>query len=206
VSGAGLQALPNFVPAFVQALGTNLRLAAQGFALGLPVGVALALLRWLALKPRQGLGGRLLQVGAGFAVVALALLRSAPAFVVMYFLAHAVPAAWAVSPQWAVAGSLAAFAAAYTADQLLESLVQGRAGVPPLVSALVRAYAVMVLSSGFGAALGVQEATSMTLRTLEQLPTLADRLVLMGVVMAFYMALLQSLHAAAGALGRRLAR
>lgn len=206
MSGAVLQALPDFVPAFVLALGTNLRLAAQGFALGLPVGMALALLRWPALQPSQG--AWLMRMGAWFAAGVLALLRSAPAFVVMYFLAHAVPVSWAVSPQWAVAGSLAAFAAAYTADQLLESLVQWRAGArqaaPLLLSALVRAYAVMVLSSGFGAALGVQESTSMTLRTLEQLPTLADRLVLMGVVMAFYIALLQGLYAAAGAVSRRL--
>ena len=209
MSSAVLQALPDFVPVFMQALGTNLRLAAQAFALGLPAGIVLALLRRPSVRRRGGAVGRLNRAGARLATVALALLRSAPAFVVMYFLAHAVPASWAVSPQWAVAGALAAFAAAYTADQWLESLSQWRAGspaaVPLLLGALARAYCVMVLSSGFGAALGVQEATSITLRTMEHLPTLADRLVLLGVVMALYVALLQGLYAVISACSRRLA-
>ena len=42
MSSAVLQALPDFVPVFMQALGTNLRLAAQAFALGLPAGIVYA--------------------------------------------------------------------------------------------------------------------------------------------------------------------
>ena len=105
MSSAVLQVLPDFVPLFVQALGTNLRMAAEAFALGLPAGIVLALLLRPATRPRPGLAGWLNRAGARLAAITLALLRSAPAFVVMYVLAHAVPASWAVSPQGAAVSS-----------------------------------------------------------------------------------------------------
>ncbi len=208
MSEALRQALPAFVPAFVQALGTNLSLAAHALAFGLPVGAALAVLRLPAARPPGGVRGRLRCLGVGAAGAGVALLRSAPTFVVMYFLLNALPARWAVTAPRAVALALAVYAAAYVADNALEAMVDWRAGSRAsallFLMGLVRAYVVMVLSTGFGAAVGVVEATTVTLRALEQLPTMSDRLALTAIVVAVFVAMAQALYAVIGALRRRL--
>jgi hypothetical protein len=53
-----------------------------------------------------------------------------------------------------------------------------------------------VLSSGTGAAIGVSEAVSTTLRQAERLPNLTDRLLLFLLVMLFFTATLQTAFAA----------
>lgn len=208
MTSALAQALPVFVPAFIHALVTNLALAADALALGLPAGVALGAMRLPAAGPRAG--GRLHQLGARTAGVVVALLRAAPAFVVMQVLANGLPARWAVSAPAAVALALAAYAAGYVADNALAALADRRAGVRgvalPFLLGVARAYLVMVLSSGFGAALGVREATAVTLRALEQLPSAADRLWLIGGVVLAFVALRQAVYAAMLAVYRRLHR
>jgi hypothetical protein len=198
VSAALVQALPTFAPAFATALLTNLSIAAHALAIGLPLGLLLGLLRLPATDPCAARVGQ--RLGVHMADLAVALLRAAPAFVVMYVLLHALPARWAVAPQGAVALALAAYATAYVADTLLATLVDRREGARGggllFVLGLARAYFVMVLSSGFGVAIGVTEATAVTLRMLEQLPATADRLWLMGGVVLVFITLRQSVYAA----------
>ena len=115
---------------------------------------------------------------------------------------------WTMTPWLAVVLSLALYATAYVSDNALDAMQQWRAGAHGgallFLMGLVRAFFVMVLSSGFGAAVGVTEATSVTLRAIDSLPELGDRLALMAVVMAIFVAIFQSIYAAIDALRRHL--
>ncbi|ALV06140.1 hypothetical protein [Roseateles depolymerans] len=159
-----------------------------------------------AHEARGAVAASLLRVGAGLARVLTALLRAAPAFVVMYVLLHAMPPQWGIGPEAAVALALAFYAAAYVADTLQPAVqdwrIGGTAGAQLFLTGLVRCFFVMVLSSGFGAAVGVVEATAVTLRALEQLPTTADRLGLMACVVLVFIALRQAVQAGMAALRR----
>lgn len=208
MSSALASLLPAFVPDFVRALGTNLWLAGQAVGMGLPLGAALALAR-LGSPAGQAEGAlrRATRRGAGIAV---GLLRAAPTFVVLHFMLHALPSRWSVGPALAVALALAAYAAAYVADNALEALRDWRGGDAGsallFLMGLARAYFVMVLSTGFGAAVGVVEATAVTLRALERLPTAGDRLLLLAGVVATFVALFQGVYALIDAGRRRLVR
>ena len=209
MSSALLQLLPPFAGQFRVAFGTNLALAGTALALGLPVGLALGLLRLPAVDSDSDSDSgarrrpRLRRAAARVATAVVALLRAAPTFVVMYVLLQLLPAQWPLSAPLAVAAALAVYAAAYVADNLLAMVCDQRAGARGgtllFVMALARAWFVMVLSSGFGAAVGVTEATAVTLRALEQLPTLDDRLALVAVVVGVFVALRQALYAAIAA-------
>lgn len=195
--------LPGFLPAFVAALGVNLGIAAAAVAVGLVCGLPLALLRL-----RGGWAG----AAAGALVAPL---RAAPTFVVMFFLFNVLPGRLSLggltltmTPWWAVVMALAVYATAYVSDTALDALAQWRSGsraAPGLfLMGLARAFFVMVLSSGFGAAVGVVEATTVTLRALEALPGVGPRLALMALVTAFFVLVFQSVYAAIDALRRRL--
>ncbi len=197
-----LQTLPGFAWDFGHALGVNLSLAGNAFAIGLPVGLVLGALRLPPAPP--GIGGQFVcglrstcARGAGLAV---ALMRAAPTFVVMYVLLEALPARWALSAPHAVALALAVYASAYVADSVLAALTDrqstARSSALPFLMGLARVYFVMVLSSGFGAAIGVTEATAVTLRALEQLPTLGDRLALMAGVVSVFVVIRQMVFGA----------
>jgi ABC-type amino acid transport system permease subunit len=195
--------LPTFAPAFVAGLAVNVGIAAAAVAGGLLVGLPLALAR-----QAPGWRGR----GASALVVPL---RAAPTFVVMFFMLNALPPTLALGPlaltmtPWAaVTLALAVYASAYVSDTALVALQQwqqGARGAALLwLMGLLRAFFVMVLSSGFGAAVGVVEATTVTLRALETLPTLGGKLLLMGMVVGSFVALFQSLYALTDALRARL--
>lgn len=198
-----LQVLPRFAPEFVQALGVNLSVAAHAMTVGLPMGVLLGMIHLPSPAPSRRW---MRQAAAGLAGAVTALLRAAPAFVVMYVLLHATPLRWGIGPESAVALALAFYAAAYVADTLQPAVLDwrlgGTAGAQLFLTGLVRCFFVMVLSSGFGAAVGVVEATAVTLRALEQLPTTADRLGLMGGVVLVFIAMRQTVTLAVSALRR----
>lgn len=202
------EALMQFVPAFGHALRTNLSLASDALAIGLPAGLVLGWLCLPAAAPAAGSVPR--RTAARLAGTVVALLRAAPAFVLMHVLLHALPARWAVSPGGAVSLALSAYAAAYVADNLLAALQDRRAGARGggllFAMGLARAYFVMVLSSGFGAAVGVTEATAVTLRTLEQLPATADRLWLIGGVVLVFIVLRQGVNATIFVVSRGVGR
>lgn len=207
--------LPDFAPEFVQALGVNLTVAAHAMSVGLPLGVVLGVAQLPGRDSMNTGPGPSLGLGvvtwtrrfcAGAAGLMTALLRAAPAFVVMYVLLHAMPTHWGIGPEASVALALAFYAAAYVADTLQPAILDwrlgGMAGAQLFLTGLVRCFFVMVLSSGFGAAVGVVEATAVTLRALEQLPTTADRLGLMGCVVLVFIALRQAVNAGMAALRR----
>ena len=179
-----------FVPAFLSGLLLNMSIAIAALLLGLALGAPLALLR---------LGGRWPGRLAGLLT---ALMRLAPAFVVMFFLLNLLPAAAPLGP-WTiplhgpvvVVLSLLAYAAAYVSDTGLEAMLHRRAGSHELallfLPALARAFFVLVMSSSTGAAIGVNEAVTVTLRQAQSLPDVHDRLLLFGAVVLFFTCLLQ---------------
>jgi ABC-type amino acid transport system permease subunit len=197
--------LLDFLPRFAAALGVNIGIAAWAVLGGLLLGLPLAAARLL-----PGLSGRA-------AALLIALLRAAPTFVVMFFLLNALPhglslgpLALAMTPWLAVVLSLAVYATAYVSDNALDALQQWRLGerlaAVLFPMGLLRAFFVMVLSSGFGAAVGVVEATTVTLRQIEALEDNGQRLALMGVVVALYVLLFQSLYLLIDRLRARLLR
>ena len=198
-----LEDLPRFGAAFLSALGVNFGIAAASVLGGLVFGLPLA-----AARLAGGLTGR----ACGLLV---ATLRAAPTFVVMFFLLNALPqgltlGGWQLrmTPWMSVVMSLAIYATAYVADNALDAAQQWRAGSKVAAMlfpmGLVRAFFVMVLSSGFGAAVGVIEATTVTLRELERLDGLRDRLLLMAAVMVVFVLIFQSIYAVIDALRRTL--
>lgn len=196
-----------FLPELLAGMAVNFEISAIALVLGLVLGLLLA---------RAELAGGLARRLAGGAT---ALMRAAPTFVVMFFLLNVIPRGatlWGVpvapSPLMTVALSLLPYSAAYVADNAAEAMRQWRAGAPEaallFLPNLMRAFFVMVMSSGAGAAIDVTEGIAVILREADRLPTLGQQMVLYGIGIALFGACLQLgfalVRAAQRALGRRL--
>lgn len=193
-----------FVVDFAKGLLVNLQIAGTALVLGVIVGSALAALM-VGHHWAQRVGSALLWP-----------LRAAPTFVVMFALLNLLPPefGWGtpslmMSAWWAVVLSQTAYTSAFAADVIADAVRQRRAGsvlgLIMLPTALLRAFFIVTLSSGFGAAIGLVESTAVTMRAIEALPTLGQRLLLLLAVMAFYTVCLQTLYAAVALLRDRLA-
>ena len=192
---------------FAELLGgmaVNLWIAAVALAVGLGLGLPLALLQ-LAGRRRRWLAGALLGP-----------MRAAPTFVVMFFLLNVIPPDATIlglpsapSPQLIVALSLVPYAAAYVADNGREALLQLRRGAGEaallFLPNLMRAFLVLVMSSGAGAAIGVSEGVAVILREAERWPTLADKLVVFASGVACFGFVFQAGFALVRLARRRLA-
>jgi ABC-type arginine transport system permease subunit len=159
----------------VAGMAVNFQIAAAALALGLTLGLPLGLFQ---------LGGRLQRRLAGALVGTM---RAAPTFVVMFFLLNVIPQDamllgldLAPSNRTIVALSLVPYAAAYAADNGREAALQLRGGATEsallFLPNVVRAFLVLVMSSGAGAAIGVTEGVAVVLREAERWPTLAEKL------------------------------
>jgi len=170
----------DFLPAFLGGMLVNFEIAALAVMIGLVAGLPLAYAR--ASSSRAAIGLSLTLIG---------LMRAAPTFVVMFFLLNVVPrAVIALSGVMIVALSLVPYSAAYAADAGVEALQQWRrgshVGALLFLPNMTRAFFVVVMSSGAAAAIGVTEGISVILRQAEQLPSLADRLVLFAIGVAMF--------------------
>ena len=187
----------DFMPAFLAGMSVNFEIAGMALAFGLGLGVLLAIAR--------------LQGGAAgmIAGAAVALMRAAPTFVVMFFLLNALPHG-GVSGMMIVAISLVPYAAAYVADSGVDALRQFRAGSPLacllILPNIARAFFVLVMSSSAGAAVGVTEGIAVILREAEKLPTSGDRLLLFAIGVACFGIPLQAGFAVIRLIQRRLGR
>ena len=188
-----LNLLPSFLPDFFGGLAVNFYSAICGMMGGLLLGFAFTLLR-LA-------GG----VGGALASGVVGLFRATPIFVVMFFLVNVLPSTLSVgtfsvvmSPWLAVVLALIIYGSAYIADNALEPIRDLRKGSYRLallfIMSLVRMFFVMVLASGFGAAVGVIEATTVSVRAVESLPNVSDRLMLIGIVIAIFTITFQTIY------------
>ncbi|HLZ65598.1 MAG TPA: hypothetical protein VKQ29_05170 [Aliidongia sp.] len=196
---------PDFLGRLLAGMALNFAIAGTALALGLALGVPLALAR---------VSGGL--AGAASALV-VTFLRAAPTFVVMFFLLNVVPremslfgTALSLSGTTAVALSLVPYSTAYVADSGAEALRQLRLGSTPaallFLPNVARAFFVLVMSSSAGAAIGVTEGITVILRQAERLPALGDRLALFAVGILCFGATLQAGFAAVNLLRRHLNR
>lgn len=196
---------PDFLPQLLAGMVVNFEIAAIALVIGLALG---ALLTWAKL------GGGV--VGA-IATTLIGLMRAAPTFVVMFFLLNIIPSdatlfGFNVAPSgiMTVALSLVPYAAAYVADNGSEALKQLRDGSPLgallFLPNVTRAYFVLVMSSGAGAAIGVSEGIAVILREAERMPTLADKMVLFAIGIVCFGITLQAGFALMRLLQHRLGR
>ena len=195
----------DFLPLFLAGMAVNFEIASISIALGLALGLLLALARLRGDVP------------GGVATSAIALMRAAPTFVVMFFLLNAIPrdatlfgAPFALSGVMTVALSLVPYSASYVADAGVEALRQLRGGSTLgallFLPNITRAFFVLVMSSSAGAAIGVTEGITIILRQAEHLPTLADRLVLFAIGIVLFGIPLQVGFAIMSYIQRRLGR
>jgi len=195
----------DFFPQLLAGMTVNFEIAAIALVVGLALGVLLALAR---------LGGG---VTGGVAVAVIGLMRAAPTFVVMFFLLNIIPPdaklfGYGVAPSgiMTVALSLVPYSAAYVADNGVEALKQLRDGSPLgallFLPNVTRAFFVLVMSSSAGAAIGVTEGIAVILREAEQMPSLANKLVLFAIGIFVFGVALQAGFALVRLLQRHLGR
>lgn len=211
---SALELVLDFLPRFLTGLQANVAIALTALGLGLALGLPLAALQQF---PRSWPGRLVGRLAAGVVGV----LRAAPTFVLMFFLLNALPGPWGlgglewrITPWASCALALACYAMAYVSDNTLDALQRARAAGPGararslslLIPSLLRVFFVMVLSSGFAATVGVTEAVSVTIGTMERLPDLGQRLLILGLVMLLFTAGIQGLYAAVQALNQSLLR
>ena len=173
---AFLAALPDgFLARLLAGVGLNFWIATVALALGLVAGLPLAL---CLASPARGLRWA--------AAPNIALMRAAPTFVIKYFLFQVLNAGTGtgtgptLSPLMMVAWALMPYAAAYIADSGADALRHWRAGSRSaallFLPNLLRAYFVMVMSSGIAAAIGVQEGISIILRQANAMASFSQEL------------------------------
>lgn len=185
--------LATFFPRFLAGLAVNFEMAMWSIAGGFALAVPLAYFR---LK-----GGLLGKLCDGI----VAIFRAAPTFVLVFFLVNVIPNQFSVAgysvlmtPWLAVVLALIVYGASYLSDTGIEPLRQLQKG--SVIAALlylmtaVRAFFVMVLSSCFGAAVGVVESATVTLRALESLPSVSERLMLIALVIACFTVCFQAIY------------
>jgi hypothetical protein len=193
----------DFLPRFLAGVAVNFEIAGMAIAAGLALGILFA-----AARLHGGVSG-------AAAASAIALMRAAPTFVVMFFLMNAVPRdasvfglRFALSGVPTVALSLVPYAAAYIADSGIEAVRLLRRGSHQggllFLPNIMRAFFVLVMSSSIGAAIGVKEGISVILWQAEQLPSLGDKLVLFAVGVACFGIPLQAGFALMSLIQRRL--
>jgi ABC-type arginine transport system permease subunit len=196
---------PDFLPRFLLGMVVNFEIAVIALAVGLALGMLLALGR-----RRGGAAGVI-------AASAVALMRAAPTFVVMFFLLNALPrdaalfgVPLALSGVMTVALSLVPYSAAYISDAGLDALRHWRdgstLGALLFLPNVTRAFFVLVMSSSAAAAIGVTEGITVILRQAEQLHSFDDRLVLFGLGIVMFGIPLQLGFALIGLIQRRLGR
>ena len=179
------QIAPDFLPRLLGGMAVNFEIALIALLVGLVLGLLLAFLR---------LGKGVLGLPAA---TVIGLMRAAPTFVVMFFLLNAIPRDAALfgvklhlTGMMAVAISLVPYSAAYVADNAAGALAQWRSGshlgALLFLPNLARAFFVLVMSSGAGAAIGVTEGIAVILRQAEQLPGLEDKLLLFAFGIALF--------------------
>jgi len=178
--------LGHFLPVLLSGFMVNVRIAFAAVAIGLFLGLPLALLRHSAPWSRWLVNP------------CVRLMQAAPVYVVMFFVLNALPGDLVlfgapVTGLAAVILSQALNMIAYVAEngyQAIEYLSRSERDHALLfIPNLLRGFLVVVMSSGIGAAIGVSEAVGVTMRQAEQLHVLGDRVLLFLDVIALFAAI-----------------
>lgn len=198
-----LNSLPRLLPDFWAGLALNVQMAFCALLIGVVPGAVLALLRFKGA------------VLSSFAKSVMAVLRVVPTIVLMFFFINVVSGSVSVgriqivmTPWLAVVLSLAVYAATSVCDMLFEAIRQLRSGshvaAMLFVLNLLRVFLALVLASGFGAAIGVVESTAVTMRALENLPKLSQKLWLICMALVFFTLIFQFAHVLLGQVHRKI--
>lgn len=171
--------LLHFLPELLSGFMVNLEIAVGAVVIGLAIGLPLALLRLVAPRSRR-------IVWSG-----VRLMQAAPTYVVMYFVLNILPRdlslfGLAITGLMAVTLAQSVYMTAYVAEngyRALEHLQRDEKDLALLfVPNVLRGWVVVVMSSGFGAAIGVSEAVGVTMRHAERMPAVGDRVALFVTV------------------------
>jgi ABC-type amino acid transport system permease subunit len=178
-----LEIVREFIPVLLAGFVVNLEIGVVVVTIAVALGVPLSMLR-----RRVPVTRRLIRACIG-------LMQALPTYVVMFFMLTLLPrnlSIWgmAITGITAVVLAQSVYLTAYVAEDAYEAmghLARGdRDRALLFLPNLLRGFVVVVMSSGFGAAVGVSEAVSATMRQAERLPSPGDRILLFAVAIAFF--------------------
>ena len=182
-----LDTIAQFIPRLFAGFLVNLEIGAAVVVIAILVGLPLAVLRAKFSAPRRLVGAL------------VRLMQALPTYVVMFFVLTLMPRGAPIAGWIAVILAQSVYLTAYVAEDADEALRHlqrnDRERALLFLPNLLRGFVVVVMSSGFAAAVGVPEAVSTTLHAAEHLPTLSDRLLLFGVAIGFFAVVVGSLNA-----------
>lgn len=191
----------DFLPELWVGFMVNLEIGLGAVVVGFLVGMPLALLRQAAPGSRR------------FVWPCVRLMQAAPTYVVMYFMLSILPrdmTVFGIAATGLTAVTLAqsVYLASYIADngyRALEHLRRNERDLALLfIPNLLRGTLLSIMSSGFGAAIGVSEAVAVTMRHAETLHTVGQRVILFAVVIALSCVVFGGVNALIQLLVRRL--
>jgi hypothetical protein len=178
-----LQVILQFIPVLLSGFLVNLEIGVAVVMIAVSIGVPLA---WA--RRRMTIANRLIRPCIG-------LMQALPTYVVMFFMLTLLPRDLSII-KLPLAGIVAVVLAqsvyltAYVSEDAYEAFGHlarnDREHALLFLPNLLRGFVVVVMSSGFGAAVGVSEAVSATLRQAQRLPDLHDRILLFGVASTFF--------------------
>jgi His/Glu/Gln/Arg/opine family amino acid ABC transporter permease subunit len=192
-----------FIPILWAGFLVNLEIGVAAVAIGTIVGVALTLLRRrLSLLQRP-------------VHLCIQLMQALPTYVTMFFVLTLLPddlALWGrpIVSVTAVVLAQSVYMTSYVAEDAYEALEHwkrnDRDQALLFLPNLLRGFVVVVMSSGFGAAVGVSEAVSVTMHQAERFPALGDRILLFAVTITFFVLVFGSVNILIQHLISRLSR
>ena len=192
-----------FIPILWAGFLVNLEIGVAAVAIGTMAGVALTLLRRrLSLLQRP-------------VHLCIQLMQALPTYVTMFFVLTLLPddlALWGrpIESVTAVVLTQSVYMTSYVAEDAYEALEHwkrnDRDQALLFLPNLLRGFVVVVMSSGFGAAVGVSEAVSVTMHQAERFPALGDRILLFAVTITFFVLVFGSVNILIQHLISRLSR
>jgi His/Glu/Gln/Arg/opine family amino acid ABC transporter permease subunit len=172
-----------FIPILWAGFLVNLEIGVAAVFIGTMLGVPLTLLR------------RRLSVLRRPVHLSIQLMQALPTYVTMFFVLNLLPddlALWGrpIESVTAVVLAQSVYMTSYVAEDAYEALEHlkrnDRDQALLFLPNLLRGFVVVVMSSGFGAAVGVSEAVSVTMHQAERFPALGDRILLFAVTITFF--------------------
>jgi len=198
-----VQVIYQFIPVLLAGFLVNLEIGVAVVVIAVSLGVPLSLLR------------RRVAFTGGLVRSCIGLMQALPTYVVMFFVLILLPRDLSVfglplTGFTAVVVAQSIYLTAYVSEDAYEALGHLARNDPErallFLPNLLRGFVVVVMSSGFGAAVGVSEAVSATMRQAERLPTAGDRILLFGVAIAFFALVVGALNGLIRRLIGRLGR
>jgi ABC-type proline/glycine betaine transport system permease subunit len=187
-----LQVIIHFMPVLLAGFMVNLEIGVATVMIAVALGVPLALLRRRVALLRRPVRST------------IGLMQALPTYVVMFFVLTLLPRDLtilnvSITGMTAVVLAQSVYLTAYVSEDAHEALGHwqrhDREQALLFLPNLLRGFVVVVMSSGFGAAVGVSEAVSATMRQAERLPDAGDRILLFAVAIAFFAVIVGSLNA-----------